>query len=51
MYLTETGTYYNGTSIYDVNIRYCEGNQWAYNLNTIAKELLERAKADQNQFI
>lgn len=43
MYLSEDGAYYNGTSIYDVNVRYCEGNQWAYNLNTIAMELLERA--------
>lgn len=45
MYLSEDGAYYNGTSIYDVNIRYCEGNQWAYNLNTIAMELLDKANS------
>lgn len=45
MYLSEDGAYYNGESIYDVNIRYCEGNQWAHNLNTIAMELLERANS------
>ena len=45
MYLSEDGAYYNGTSIYDVNVRYCEGNQWAYNLNTIAMELLERVNS------
>lgn len=44
MYLTETGPYYNGTSIYAVNVRYCEGNQWAYNLNDIAFGLLETIK-------
>ncbi len=50
MYLSEDGAYYNGSSIYAVNIRYCEGNQWAYNLNTIAMELLERANSmDFNQ--
>lgn len=45
MYLSEDGAYYNGSSIYAVNIRYCEGNQWAYNLNTIAMELLERVNS------
>ncbi len=51
MYLSEDGEYYNGTSIYDVNIRYCEGNQWAYNLNTIAMELLERVNSMEANYI
>lgn len=51
MYLSEDGAYYNGSSIYDVNIRYCEGNQWAFNLNTIAMELLERANSIKDNYI
>ena len=46
-YLTETGIYYNGTSIYDVNVRYCEGTQWAKNLNEIAYEFLDKVE-DEN---
>ena len=45
MYLSEDGAYYNGTSVYDVNIKYCEGEQWAYNLNAITEELLEKVTA------
>lgn len=44
MYLSETGSYYNGTSIYGVNIKYCTGENWAKNLNTIANELLAKVK-------
>lgn len=43
MYLTETGAYYNGTSIYGVNVKYCVGGTWAQNLNTIAHEILVKA--------
>lgn len=46
MYLSETGPYYYGTSVYDVNVKYCSGGTWAENLNTIANELL--AKVDEN---
>ncbi|MDV4150317.1 SH3 domain-containing protein [Clostridium sp. AL.422] len=41
-YLTEGGDYYNGVSVWNVNVRYCEGNTWAGNLNTIANELLAK---------
>lgn len=44
MYLTETGAYYNGTSIYGVNVKYCVGENWASNLNTIANELLDKVE-------
>ena len=44
MYLSETGAYYNGTSIYGVNVRYCIGGNWAANLNNIANELLEKVE-------
>lgn len=48
MYLTESGSYYYGTSIYDVNTKYCTSGTWADNLNTIAYELMEKtdSKAD-----
>lgn len=48
MCLTETGAYYNGTSIYGVNVRYCTGSNWAENLNTIANELLEKVETEVN---
>ena len=40
----EYGLYYNGTSIWNVNIMYCEGTQWAENLIEIAYETLDKAK-------
>lgn len=42
MYLNENGPYYNGLSIYAVNVKYCTGDKWANNLNTIAYELMEK---------
>lgn len=48
MYLSETGTYYNGTSIYGVNVNYCVGGNWADNLNTIADELLAKVETEEN---
>lgn len=48
MYLTETGPYYNGTSIYGVNVKYCIGGNWAENLNTIANELLSKVETNIN---
>ncbi len=41
-YLHPEGEYFNGTSIYGVNIKYCEGNQWAHNLNKIASEIVNK---------
>lgn len=41
-YLSEDGLYFNGYSIWDVNIKYCEGNQWSENINAIAYELLSK---------
>ncbi len=41
-YLSEFGAYFNGYSIWDVNTRYCEGNEWADNINNIAFELLAK---------
>ena len=41
-YLSENGSYFNGYSIWDVNIKYCEGNQWSENINLIAYELLNK---------
>ena len=40
----EVGLYYNGTSIWNVNIKYCEGTEWAEKLNKIAYETLEKAR-------
>ena len=44
-YLHHEGTYHNGTSIYDVNVKYCEGNQWAHNLNAIANGILNKIES------
>ena len=44
MYLTEGGAYYNGTSVYGVNVKYCVGGTWAENLNTIAGEILYKSE-------
>lgn len=41
-YLSEDGLFYNGVSIWDVNTKYCEGTQWAENLNAIAYSLLNK---------
>lgn len=41
-YLTEGGAYYNGLSIYDVNIKYCEGTTWSGNINTIVNDLIKK---------
>lgn len=41
-YLSEDGLYFNGYSIWNVNMLYCEQEQWADNLNTIADELLNK---------
>ena len=39
-YLSPNGAYYNGTSAWNINARYCEESVWADNINTIAYELL-----------
>lgn len=41
-YLTEGGDYYNGPSIWNVNVKYCEGTTWADNLNNIVNDLLAK---------
>ena len=41
-YLNENGAYFNGYSIWNVNVRYCEGTQWAENINSIAYGLLSK---------
>ena len=41
-YLSVDGAYYNGTSTWSVNARYCEESVWADNINTIAYELLNK---------
>lgn len=41
-YLSEDGLYFNGHSIWDVNVKYCEGSQWSENLNAIVYELLNK---------
>lgn len=41
-YLNEDGSYFNGYSIWDVNVKYCEGSQWSENLNAIVYELLNK---------
>ena len=41
-YLSEDGLYFNGLSIYDVNVRYCEVYEWSENINQIAYELLNK---------
>ena len=48
MYLSETGSYYNGTSIYGVNVKYCVGTNWADNLNVLADELLAKVEPNTN---
>lgn len=41
-YLTEGGDYYNGPSIWDVNVKYCEGTTWSGNLNNVVNDLLSK---------
>lgn len=43
-YLTEDGSYYNGLSIWDINKRYCEQDDWSSKLNQIANELLSKVR-------
>lgn len=38
-YLNPNGKYYNGTSIWNVGVKYCEGDEWADNVNKIINEL------------
>lgn len=42
-YLSPDGLYYNGPSIWNVNMKYCEGTQWAINLNEIANNFLSKS--------
>ena len=41
-YLSEDGDYFNGYSIWDVNIKYCEQSTWTDNVSSIAYELLNK---------
>lgn len=41
-YLSENGDYFNGYSIWNVNIKYCEQNTWADNINSITYGLLNK---------
>ena len=41
-YLSEDGDYFNGYSIWDVNIKYCEQSTWTDNVSNIAYELLNK---------
>ena len=43
-YLKPTGAYYNGISIYDVNIKYCpnDGGTWSKNISSIAYSLVSK---------
>lgn len=41
-YLSEDGSCFNGYSVWDVNIKYCEQNTWADNVSSIAYELLNK---------
>ena len=41
-YLSENGDYFNGYSIWNVNIKYCEQNTWADNISSIAYGLLNK---------
>lgn len=43
-YLTPDGEYYNGVDIWSINQKYCEGTQWAINLNNIAYEMLNKVE-------
>ena len=41
-YLNPDGAYYNGTSTWNINARYCEEDYWADNINSIAYDLLNK---------
>ena len=41
-YLSENGGYFNGYSLWNVNIKYCEQDTWADNINSIAYGLLNK---------
>lgn len=41
-YLSENGDYFNGYSIWNVNIKYCEQDTWSDNINSIAYGLLDK---------
>lgn len=41
-YLSENGDYFNGYSIWNVNIKYCEQDKWSDNINSIAYGLLDK---------
>lgn len=49
-YLTEGGTYYNGLSVEDVNIKYCEQKWWASEINAVAKGIVERIYGDKGEY-
>ena len=38
-YLNPNGKYYNGKSIWNINEKYCETNEWADSINKIAQEI------------
>lgn len=41
-YWNEDGSYFNGYSIWDVNVKYCSQSHWSDNINQIAYELLSK---------
>lgn len=41
-YLTEGGTYFNGLSVADINIKYCEQSSWTGKVNSIASGIIDR---------
>ena len=45
-YLTEGGKYYNGTSVADVNVKYCSSEDWASQIDSIASSIVRRITED-----
>ena len=43
-YLSADGVYFNGYSIWDVNIKYCASSNWADKVLVIANQLLSKYK-------
>lgn len=41
-YLSEDGAYYNGKSIWNVNVKYCEQSTWSSNISSIANTYLNK---------
>lgn len=41
-YLTEGGEHYNGLSVADINIKYCEQSDWCNKVGSIANGIIER---------